>query len=85
VAKIHPNVIHRLSTNQLFRQQQLFSLISRLCAPRQDSSKSDVIRLIVDSRIAWASEPIDGNRSWLYVPEATHAKQLAGCTILTVD
>jgi hypothetical protein len=44
-----------------------------------------VIRLIVDSRIAWASEPIDGNRSWLYVPEAAHAKQLAGCTILTVD
>jgi hypothetical protein len=85
MANAHPNVIHRISTNQSFRQLQLFSLISRLCAPREDIPKSDVVRLIVDSRIPWAVEPVDGNSSWLYVPQAAHARQLAGCIVLTAD
>ena len=85
MAKINTKVIHRSDSNQLFRQQQLFCLISKLCAPRQDRQKSDEIRLIVDSRIEWAFEQIDGSSSWLYVPQAARTRQLAGCTILTVD
>ena len=79
------NSIQCISQNQHLRQQQLFVLISMLCAPRQSRPKSDLCRLIVDSRIEWAVEPIDGNTSWLYLPQPAHARQLAGCTVLTVD
>ena len=79
------NSIQCISSNQHIRELQLFSLISTLCAPRQRNSAPDVCRLIVDSRLEWAVEPIDGNTSWLYLPHAAHARQLAGCTVLTVN
>ncbi|MBV8646358.1 MAG: hypothetical protein JOZ06_03040, partial [Paludibacterium sp.] len=44
-----------LSSNRHFRQQQLLSLISVLCAPRQCRPNPDVCRLIVDSQLAWRS------------------------------
>jgi hypothetical protein len=79
------NAIQCFSSNQHLRELQLFSLISTLCAPRQSRPASDMCRLIVDSRLQWAVEPIDGNTSWLYLPHAAHARQLAGCTVLTVN
>lgn len=79
------NAIHRLSSNQALHQQTLFSLISVLCAPRRTRSDSEVCRLIVDSRLPWAVEPIDGESSWLYLPHAAHAHKIAGCMVLTAD
>ncbi|TDR73803.1 hypothetical protein [Paludibacterium purpuratum] len=67
------------------RQQQLLSLISVLCLPRRSRPNSDECRLIVDSRLPWAFEPIDGNTSWLYLPKAAQARSLAGCLVLTAD
>jgi hypothetical protein len=75
----------RLSPNPHLRQLQLFHLISTLCPPRQSRPNSDLCRLIIDSRLQWAVEPIDGNTSWLYLPHPAHARQLAGCTVLTAD
>jgi len=74
-----------LSSNRHFRQQQLLSLISVLCAPRQCRPNPDVCRLIVDSQLAWRSEPIDANTSWLYLPTAARAREVAGCLVLTAD
>ncbi|TDR82862.1 hypothetical protein [Paludibacterium purpuratum] len=73
------------SQNPDSRQQQLFSLISMLCTPRRSRPNSDECRLIVDSRLPWAFEPIDGNTSWLYLPQAAQARKLAGCLVLTAD
>jgi hypothetical protein len=72
-------------SEQSSRQQQLFSLISRLCVPRQSSLNSDVCRLIVDSRLSWSFERIDADRSWMYLPEAVEARLVAGCLILSAD
>ena len=85
MAEKHSNAIHRISSNQHFQQQQLFSLISMLSAPRRTRRDSDVCRLIVDSRLQWAVEPIDGESSWLYLPEAAQARTVAGCTVLTAN
>jgi hypothetical protein len=63
----------------------LFSLISQLCPPRQRQANSDFCHLIVDSRLQWDFAPIDGSTSWLFLPQAAHARQLAGCTVLTAD
>ena len=77
------NALSLFSSNQDSRQQQLFSLISVLCAPRQSDPNSDACHLIVDSRLPWAFEPLDANTSWLYLPQAAQARQVAGCLILT--
>ena len=77
------NAVRIFSSNQDVRQQQLFSLISVLCAPRQSVPNSDLCRLIVDSRLPWAFKPIDANTSWIYLPGAAQAHQVAGCLILT--
>jgi len=85
MANIDLSAVHAFPSNQHLRQLQLFCLISQLCAPRQSRPDADICRLIVDSRLPWAVEPIDGNTSWLYIPEAAHAKTLAGCLVLTAD
>ena len=77
--------VELLSSNQPLRQRQLFSLISVLCEPRQRRSKSDLCRLVVDSRLQWAVEPIDGNSSWLYLPEAARTRKVAGCLVITAE
>jgi hypothetical protein len=42
-------------------------------------------RLIVDSRLSWAVEPIDGDTSWLYLPKPARMRQQAGVWVLTAD
>ena len=85
MAKRDSSSIQCLSSNQQLRQLQLFSLVSMLCVPRRSAPEPDVCRLIVDSRLEWAVNPIDGESSWLYLPHAARARHLAGCTVLTVD
>jgi len=63
----------------------LFSLISVLCAPRQQRADPNLCRLIVDARLAWSRASADGERAWLYLPEAVRARRVAGCLILTAD
>ena len=77
------NLFFNCTPSQQQRQQQLFCLISQLCVPRFARPESDVCRLIVDSLLQWAFEPIDGESSWLYLPEAAHAQKLAGCLVLS--
>jgi hypothetical protein len=60
-------------------------LVSRLCPPRDSLPEPGLCRLIVDSRLDWAVESIDGQSSWLYLPSAARQRQVAGCTILTLD
>ncbi|TDR81582.1 hypothetical protein [Paludibacterium purpuratum] len=79
------NAVPILSSNPDARQQQLLSLISVLCLPRANRQNSDECRLIVDSRLPWAFEPIDANTSWLYLPKAAQARHMAGCLVLTAD
>ncbi|BEV72912.1 MULTISPECIES: hypothetical protein [unclassified Paludibacterium] len=67
------------------RDLQLLQLVSRLCPPRDSLPEQGLCRLIVDSRLAWAVEAIDGQSSWLYLPSAARARQVAGCTILSLD
>ena len=85
MAEKHSNAIHRIPSNPPLHQQQLFSLISVLCPPRRSSRDSDVCQLIVDSRLHWEVEPIDGESSWLYLPEAAYVRKIAGCMVLTID
>ncbi|TDR76429.1 hypothetical protein [Paludibacterium purpuratum] len=79
------NAVAVFSQNPDSRQQQLLSLISVLCLPRGSRANSDECRLIVDSRLPWAFEPIDANTSWMYLPKAAHVRELAGCLVLTAD
>ena len=67
------------------RQQQLLSLIARICEPRERVVDSDRRRLVVDSRLDWALEPIDGQSSWMYLPHAARIRDVAGCLILSAD
>jgi hypothetical protein len=85
MAALQGNTLHAFSSNQNLRQLQLFNLVSQLCEPRQALPKSDECRLVVDSRLSWAVEPIDGNTSWLYLPRAARARLVAGCLVLTAD
>ncbi|TDR82729.1 hypothetical protein [Paludibacterium purpuratum] len=73
------------SQNPDSRQQQLLSLISVLHTPRPRRPNSDACRLVVDSRLFGAFEPLDTNMSWLYLPNAAQARHLAGCLVLTAD
>ncbi|MBV8049463.1 MAG: hypothetical protein JO171_20130 [Paludibacterium sp.] len=77
--------VHVVSPTQRFRQEQLLSLISVLCNPREQRRNPDVCRLVVDSRLAWRAAPIDANTSWLYLPVAARAREVAGCLVLTAD
>ncbi|MBV8046106.1 MAG: hypothetical protein JO171_03065, partial [Paludibacterium sp.] len=53
------NALPSTPTNRRLRQQQLLTLISVLCEPRQTHPNPDVRRLIFDSRLSWASMPVD--------------------------
>jgi len=74
-----------LSSNPRFRQEQLLSLISVLCPSREQRPNAEVCRLIVDSRLAWRAAPIDTHTSWLYLPVAARAREVADCLVLTAD
>jgi hypothetical protein len=85
MAKVNGNSFYSSFSNQHQRQLRLISLISELCAPRQGMPESDLCRLVVDSRLPWAVEPIDGNSSWLYLPQAVRARKVAGVMVLSAD
>ena len=85
MAKIECNPFFSSASNQSPRQEQLFLLISQLCAPRTRRPEPDVCRLVVDSRLPWAVAPIDGESSWLYLSQAARARQLAGCLVLSAS
>jgi len=85
MAKIECNPFFSSASNQSPRNEQLFYLVSQLCAPRSRRPQPDVCRLIVDSRLPWAVAPIDGESSWLYLPEVARAQQLAGCLVLSAS
>jgi len=83
MAKVECNPFFSSASNQSPRQEQLFLLISQLCAPRSRHPQPDVCRLVVDSRLQWAVAPIDGESSWLYLPEVARARHMAGCLVLS--
>jgi len=85
MAKIECNPFFSSASNQSPRNEQLFYLISQLCAPRSRRPQPDVCRLIVDSRLQWAFTPIDGESSWLYLPQVAQARQLAGCLVVSAS
>ena len=81
MANAECNSVYSFSSNRHLRQQHLFSLISELCAPRRSLPETDMCRLIVDSRLPWAVEPIDGDTSWLYLrsPCGCGNRRVCGC------
>ena len=79
------NLFFNCTPNQQQRQEQLFCLISQLCAPRSRRPLPDVCRLIVDSHLQWAVAPIDGESSWLYLPQVARARSVAGCLVLSAS
>jgi len=85
MAKQDINRVIHLPTAFSPRESQLFSLISVLCTTRNPRPKSDVCRLIVDSRLQWAIEPIDADTSWLYLTETARVRKIAGCLVLAAD
>jgi len=85
MAKIECNPFFSSASNQSPRNEQLFYLVSQLCAPRSRRPQPDVCRLIVDSRLQWAFTPIDGESSWLYLPQVAQARQLAGCLVVSAS
>ncbi|TDR72020.1 hypothetical protein [Paludibacterium purpuratum] len=82
---IDSNAVPVFSQKQDSRQHQLFSLISMLCTPHQPRPNSDECRLVVDSRLFWAFEPIDAGMTWMVLPQVAHARHLANCLVLTAD
>ncbi|WP_293238927.1 hypothetical protein [Paludibacterium sp.] len=85
MAVVHGNAVSAPYSNQRLRQQQLLSLIAVLCEPRPNRSSTDMRRLIVDSRLNWSVAPVDATTSWLYLPQAVRAREIAGCLVLTAD
>ncbi|MBV8047552.1 MAG: hypothetical protein JO171_10375, partial [Paludibacterium sp.] len=53
--------------------------------PRAGQADPGICRLIVDSRLPWASLRVDSERSWLYFPEVVRTRRVAGCVILTAE
>ena len=85
MAVIDRNAIHVLSSIPPQQQQQLIYLISQLCPPRRQPANFDSCRLIIDGRLQWAVEPIDGGGSWFFLPKPARALRMAGCLIVTAD
>jgi hypothetical protein len=73
------------SLEQDLRHLQLYSLIARLCPPRDSPPEPEVCRLIVDSRLPWWFEMIDGRTSWMYLPTPARARLEMGCLVVTLD
>jgi hypothetical protein len=77
------NRVLQLSPEQHLRQSRLFSLISVLCAPRNQCPRADVYHLIVDSDLAWDFDKIDSRSSWLYLTEPAYVRRMADCLVFT--
>jgi hypothetical protein len=73
------------SLEQDLRHLQLYSLIAKLCPPRDSPPEPEVCRLIVDSRLPWSFERIDGHTSWQYLLKPARARLEVGCLVLTLD
>jgi hypothetical protein len=73
------------SLDPYLNQLELLSVASKICAPRQDPPDPRVCRLIIDSRLQWVTESIDGSRSWLYLPAPARLRQHSGCWIVSID
>ena len=65
------------------RQLLLISLIHLLNAPPDEDPSTEWCRIIVDSSLQWASEPVDEEHGWIYLPEPARARRLGGCLVLT--
>jgi hypothetical protein len=85
MAKQNDNRVLHLPTAFSPRESLLFPLIPVLCTTPNPRPKSDVCRLIVDSRLPWTFEPIDANTSWLYLTETARERNLAGCLVPAAD
>ncbi|MBV8646368.1 hypothetical protein [Paludibacterium sp.] len=85
MAVCHRTAIPSAASNRDLQQLPLFTLISELCAPRKGQADPGVCRLIVDSRLPWASLRVDAERSWMYLPDGVRTRRVAGCLILTAD
>jgi hypothetical protein len=85
MANAHGNVLHTCPSNHPYRQSQLFSLISLLCASRDARPSPDVCRLIVEGSLSWSVEPVDAKSSWLYLSQPARVQKIADCLILTAD
>ncbi|MBV8046922.1 MAG: hypothetical protein JO171_07205, partial [Paludibacterium sp.] len=59
MAVCHRTAIPSAASNRDLQQLPLFTLISELCAPRKGQADPGVCRLIVDSRLPWASLRVD--------------------------
>jgi hypothetical protein len=73
------------SLEQDLRHLQLYSLLARLCPPHDSPPEPEVCRLIVDSRLPWWFEMIDGRTSWMYLPKPARARLEVGCLVVTLD
>jgi hypothetical protein len=73
------------SLEQDLRHLQLYSLMARLCPPRDSPPDPEVCRLIVDSRLPWWFEMIDGRTSWMYLPTPARTRLEMGCQVVTLD
>ncbi|MBV8045513.1 MAG: hypothetical protein JO171_00040 [Paludibacterium sp.] len=85
MATCHRTATPSIRSNHDLQQLPLFSLISKLCPPRNGHTDPDVFRLVIDSRLPWSSLRVDAERSWLYLPEAVRTRRVAGCVILTAE
>jgi hypothetical protein len=85
MAKHHGSSTPVRSLDPYLNQPELLTVISKICAPRQEVPDPRVCRLILDGRLQWASESIDGSRSWLYLPAPMRLRQHGGCWIVSVD
>jgi hypothetical protein len=85
MANNHRNSFTVGSPDPYLCQPQLLTVVSKICPHRRCRPNPRVCRLIFDGRLEWEVEPIDGNRSWLYLPKPVRARHMAGCLILTLD
>jgi hypothetical protein len=85
MAKPNSSSTRARSLDPYLNQPELLTVASKICAPRHSPPDPRVCRLIIDSRLQWVTEPIDGSRSWLYLPAPARLRQHSGCWIVTID
>jgi hypothetical protein len=71
------------SSNLPYRQQQLFTLLSTLIAPRAELGQQPLCRLVVDSRLVWSLMPVADGDNWLYLAEPGVLQQVGDCLLVT--
>jgi hypothetical protein len=74
-----------VATHPSFRHTQLISLVSVLSAPRTAWPYSERRQLVVDSRLQWATQPVDGQSSWLYLEQPARVLHMADCLVFIAD